>query len=86
MRHLLPFLLLLISTSTLAESGAYRVEVIVFRNLDVLTDSVTEDELRNFSRYPGLENVEPDRSESAEASLEIHGRAVPPVAASRWGH
>ena len=72
MRHLLPFLILLISTATLAESGAYRVEVIIFRNLDVLTDAVIEEELRSFSQYPGL-----DRGESTEASLEIPNKHLP---------
>lgn len=72
MKRLLPFLLLLISSATLAESGAYRVEVIIFRNLDVLTDAVIEEELRSFSQYPGL-----DRGEPAEASLEIPNKHLP---------
>ena len=55
MKHLLPFLLLLLSSATLAESGAYRVEVIVFRNLGELTESVGVDDLRSFSQFPSLE-------------------------------
>jgi len=59
MKHLLTFLLLFSSPVALAESGSYRVEVIVFRNLDVLTEAVKEEELRSFSHFPGLEIVEP---------------------------
>ena len=55
MKRLLPFLLILLSSATLAESGAYRVEVIVFRNLGVLTESVGVDDLRSFSQFPSLE-------------------------------
>lgn len=59
MKRLLPLLLLVASSSVLAESGAYRVEVIVFRNLSA-TDQFTEEvELRNFSQYPDLENSGP---------------------------
>lgn len=62
MKRLLPFLLILLSSATLAESGAYRVEVIVFRNLDALTESVKIDNLRSFSQFPGLE--EPSQQEN----------------------
>ena len=55
MKRLLPFLLLLLSSAALAESGAYRVEVIVFRNLGVLTESVEVDNLRSFLQFPSLE-------------------------------
>ena len=55
MKRLLPLLLLLLSSAALAESGAYRVEVIVFRNLDVLTESVGTEDLRSFSQFPSLE-------------------------------
>ncbi len=66
MKRLLPFLLLFLSSAAPAESGAYRVELIVFRNLDVFTDAVSTEELRSFSRYPGL-----NQNESAEALLAI---------------
>jgi hypothetical protein len=56
MKRLLSFLLILLSSAALAESGAYRVEVIVFRNLNVLTESVGVDDLRSFSQFPGLED------------------------------
>ena len=52
MNRLLPLLLLLISSATLAESGAYRVEVIVLRNLKAETDSTVFEELRSFSQFP----------------------------------
>ena len=54
MKRLIP-LLLLLSSAALAESGAYRVEVIVFRNLDVLAEPANAVELRSFSQFPDLE-------------------------------
>ena len=59
MKRLLPFLLLLISSAGLAESGAYRVEVIVFRNLEVVAEAMVVEELRSFSHFPGLEESQP---------------------------
>lgn len=59
MKRFLPFLLLLISSVSLAESGAYRVEVIIFRNLLVAADSTAVNELRSFSHYPDLEDTRP---------------------------
>lgn len=55
MKHLLPLLLLLVSSAVLAESGAYRVEVILFRNLLATNQSAETPELRNFSQFPNLE-------------------------------
>ncbi len=72
MKRLLAFLLLLLSSATLAESGSYRVEVIVFRNLDVVSDPVLEDELGSFSRYPRLDQIFVE-----EASLEIPNKHLP---------
>jgi len=72
MKRLLPFLLLFLSSATVAESGAYRVEVIVFRNLDVVSDPVLEDELRSFSNYPALDQIL-----VAEESLEIPNKHLP---------
>jgi len=57
MKRLLPFLLLLCSSITLAESGAYRVEVIVFRNLAVATEAMATEGLRSFSQFPSLEET-----------------------------
>ena len=59
MKRLLPFLLLLISSAGLAESGAYRVEVIVVRNLEVVAEAMVVEELRSFSHFPGLEESQP---------------------------
>ncbi|NOR18688.1 MAG: hypothetical protein GQ538_01200 [Xanthomonadales bacterium] len=72
MKRLLTFLLLVVSSATLAESGAYRVEVIVFRNLDVISDPVLEDELRSFSHYPALDQILVD-----DAVLEIPNKHLP---------
>ena len=72
MKRLLTFLLFLLSSAALAESGAYRVEVIVFRNLDVASDPVLEDELRSFSHYPSLDQILVD-----EGSLEIPNKHLP---------
>jgi hypothetical protein len=55
MKRFLPLCLLLISSAALAESGAYRVEVIVFRNLAVTVEPAPIDELRSFSQFPALE-------------------------------
>jgi len=55
MKRLLPLLLLLVSSAALAESGAYRVEIIIFRNLAVDVDATEVDELRSFSQFPALE-------------------------------
>jgi hypothetical protein len=55
MRRLLPLVLLVASSAVLAESGAYRVEVIVFRNLSATVQSTEVAELRNFSQFPALE-------------------------------
>jgi hypothetical protein len=57
MKRLLPFLLILLCSAALAESGAYRVEVIVFRNLEVMADSKLAEELRSFSQFPSLEEI-----------------------------
>jgi len=61
MKRLLPFLLLLTSSVSLAESGAYRVEVIIFRNLLVASDATQINELRSFSQFPDLEDTRPPK-------------------------
>lgn len=77
MKRLLPIVLLLISSATLAESGAYRVEVIVFRNLEVVTEADISGELRSFSQYPDLQEVQQDSdpltASTAEQSPEPSG-------------
>ena len=57
MKRLLPFILLFFCSATLAESGAYRVEVIVFRNLEVISEAAEVEKLRSFSQFPDLEEV-----------------------------
>jgi len=54
MKRLVILFLLLMSSAVLAESGAYRVEIIVFQNLAVTADGVQVDEFRSFSRFPAL--------------------------------
>jgi hypothetical protein len=56
----------------MAESGAYRVEVIVFRNLEVMTEAVREEELRSFSHYPDLQQMESD-----DISIEMSDAHLP---------
>jgi hypothetical protein len=76
MKRLLPFLLLLISSAILAESGAYQVEVIVFRNLAVatgMTEVTREEELRSFSRFPELEEVQQVEALTAELPRQTQG-------------
>jgi len=47
-------MLLLMSSAALAESGAYRVEIIIFKNLAVSVDGVQVEEFRSFSGFPAL--------------------------------
>lgn len=56
MKRLLPLLMILASSTSLAESGAYRVEIIVFRNLLVEAEATEVSELRSFSQFPDTEN------------------------------
>lgn len=57
MRCLIPLLLLLVSATSLAEPGEYRVEVIVFRNLDAVVDPGSTEKLRRFSQFPDLQDI-----------------------------
>lgn len=59
MKRLLLFLLLFTSSVCHADTGAYRVELIIFRNLLVAADSTGVNELRSFSHYPDLEDTRP---------------------------
>ncbi len=75
MKRLLPLLILLVSSAVLADSGAYRVEVIVFRNLLTSATPAEVSELRSFSRYPALEDTRravslaADRADVSEVQL-----------------
>lgn len=76
MKRLLPLLLLLLSSATLAESGSYRVEVIVFRNLMVATEATRVQELRSFSQFPDTREVSlPEQS--ADGSPEVPRSDLP---------
>ena len=70
MKRLFPLLLLLVSSAGLAESGAYRVEVIIFRNLLVSADATELNELRSFSHFPDLEDSRPASEPAAVAPDE----------------
>lgn len=62
MKSLLSFLLLLVSSATLAESGAYAIEVIIFRHLIPETTTTGAQKLRSFSQFPSLEESRPPES------------------------
>jgi hypothetical protein len=66
MKRLLPLLLLFASSAVLAESGFYRVEVIVFRNLTTTSESAEAQELRGFSQFPALDNS----TQSEDAAMQ----------------
>jgi hypothetical protein len=72
MKRLLPFLLLLVSITTLAESGAYRVEVIVFRNLNVATEATGTEALRSFSHLPDFEEPVPAMGFPGDLPEDLH--------------
>jgi len=55
-KRILPAILLAASSAALAESGSYRVEVIVFRNLTASTEITAAPELRSFSQFPDLQD------------------------------
>jgi len=59
MKRLLPLLLLFLCSAAMAESGAYHVEVIVFRNLAEMAEADEVNELRSFSHLPSLEEIVP---------------------------
>jgi len=92
MNRLLPLLLLLICSATLAESGAYRVEVIVLRNLSVEPESTILEELRSFSQFPdtaepeqavALPNDLPEELTEDSPAVLTHELAVPVRSAPR---
>jgi len=57
MRRLTTLLLLFVSAACMAESGEYRIEMIVFRNLDVVIEPGSTPELRKFSQFPDLQGI-----------------------------
>jgi len=76
MKRLLPLLLLAASSAALAESGAYRVEIIVFRNLSATGEIAREPELRGFSQFPDLQNEGPPQAPAAEPA-EVQAGDLP---------
>lgn len=54
MKRALPLFFLFLASAALAESGAYQVEVIIFRNLAVTAEAAPVEELRGFSQLPDL--------------------------------
>ena len=71
MKRFLPLLLLLASTALMAESGAYQVEVIVFRNLAANPEFKAVEKLRSFSRFPDIADTVPvDRPTAEPAGVQ----------------
>jgi len=84
MKRLLP-LLLLLSSAALAESGAYRVEVIVFRNLDAMAEPANVVELRGFSQFPDLEETKVElEANPMSADLTANAAETPPRLAEEF--
>lgn len=78
MKRILPVLLLAASSAVLAESGAYRVEVIVFRNLNVAAEPVVTGELRSFSTFPDPQQYRQTGDSAAEAAAVEDPAAATP--------
>jgi hypothetical protein len=58
MKRLLPIVLLLACPLVLAESGSYRVEIIIFENLGVAFDTAAVEQLRDFSKFPSIQDAD----------------------------
>lgn len=76
MKRLLPLLLLLLSAEVMAKSGAYQVEIIVFRNLLATNEPIGVNELRSFSQFPDLENARHSELPALEPKAEIVESAI----------
>lgn len=74
MKYLLALILLLSSSVAMTDSGAYRVEVIIFRDLRSIAEPEEISELRSFSQFPALQEdvvvPEPGNEGSASENLE----------------
>jgi len=70
MKRYFPLFLLLLSAAALAEPGAYRVEVIVFRNLVTTAESAVVSELRSFSAFPDIQDTGPAQDTSENSAAE----------------
>jgi hypothetical protein len=73
MRRITLLALFFISTACLAESGAYRVELIVFENIDSTAEPRTADTLRSFSRFPGPPPPVPETPAENDAETPLPG-------------
>jgi len=51
---MLALALIILSPASLAESGNYRIEVLIFNHLDSTEPALQEDEIRSFSEFPEL--------------------------------
>ncbi len=79
MKRFLALQLLLLSSAVLAESGAYRVEVIVFRNLLATDEPAEVSGLRNFSEFPDLEGTgNPEEAGDIADTLQARNTPVSP--------
>jgi hypothetical protein len=79
MKRLIPLLLLFVSTVSLAESGEYLVEVIVFRHLEAAASPVASGELRKFSQYPDLIKAPDDLVATAEPAETVYSAEETPA-------
>ena len=87
MKYLLILLLFVTSSTVLAASDAYRVEVIVFRHLQATPDAKEAGELRSFSQFPDLEERKQaeDLPEDQVDSPRVDSPRVDPPAAPSPG-
>lgn len=75
----LPTLMMLMCSATWAESGAYRVEIILLRNLAVAAEAAEVETLRSFSAFPSLEEPVPavDQAQMSSDGPESGSKPVP---------
>ncbi len=79
MRRLIPLLLMFVSAVSLAESGEYRIEMIVFRNLDLVVEPGSTVELRRFSQFPDSQGITASPAEETEGIPESIGEIPQPL-------
>ncbi len=80
MKRLLPLLLLLVSSAGLAESGAYRIEVIAFLNPPTETIPIDVVELHSFSKFPDISEISPREENPPPTSNGSDGQATTLIA------
>jgi hypothetical protein len=82
MKRILPLVLLAASSAAVAESGVYRVEVIVFRNLAATSEAVVTPDLRSFTQFPDIQDEgtpQEPADEPAAGQQEVPPAAVADV-------